>query len=189
MSTLNSSLVFQNAYQLSSILDKHPSLSLSLKIRGSTDRLFSYTVSTIRQLIQCSNQKSSYQHMLLPDLYTFIRHVYLQCRLTPTVLVIALIYLLRLKKNLHSHARGEYDTPYKFFLASVMVSSKYIEDCATHGPSIYRIVSPLYIPQELNAMERSFLGVLKFDLYVDIVDLYNFVDKRQEVLGLELGLK
>ncbi|KAI7868014.1 cyclin domain-containing protein [Spinellus fusiger] len=155
------SLVFHNVCQLSNILDRNPLLSLSLKIQGGPDKLLSYTAYTIQHLIKCSNFQSSYQHMLLPNLNAFIFHIYRQCHLTPTVFVIALIYLRRLKKNLNSHARGEYDTHYKFFLAAVIVASKYTEDCVTHAPSIYRIVSPLYIPQELNAMERSFLSVLQ----------------------------
>lgn len=60
----------------------------------------------------------------------------------------------------------EYDTPYKLFLAAMIVATKYIEDYASHAVSIYRIVAPLYTSRELNEMERSFLGVLKVTTYI-----------------------
>ena len=59
----------------------------------------------------------------------------------------------------------EYDTPYKLFLASMIVATKYIEDYKSHASSIYKIVSPLYSSKDLNEMERSFLGVLKVFVY------------------------
>lgn len=135
--------------------------SPTLTFRSSPEPLISYMVSNIDDLVQCSKEAVYYQHMLLPSLPTFIKLVYQKCRLTPTVLVIGLIYLERLKKNLPQEAQGEYDTPYKLFLAAMIVATKYIEDYSSHALSIYKIVSPLYTSRELNEMERSFLGVLK----------------------------
>ncbi|CAO3611386.1 unnamed protein product [Mucor fragilis] len=160
--------------------------SPTLTFRSSPEPLLSYMVSNIDDLVQCSKERRYYQHMLLPDLPTFIKLVYQKCHLTPTVLVIGLIYLERLKKNLPDQAQGEYDTPYKLFLAAMIVATKYIEDYASHAVSIYRIVAPLYTSRELNEMERSFLGVLKFDLYVDISEMDRFVEEHQESLELEL---
>lgn len=135
--------------------------SPTLTFRSSPEPLLSYMVSNIDDLVQCSKERRYYQHMLLPELPKFIKLVYQKCRLTPTVLVIGLIYLQRLKKNLPEQSQGEYDTPYKLFLAAMIVATKYIEDYSSHALSIYRIVAPLYTARELNEMERSFLGVLK----------------------------
>ncbi|KAI9260856.1 cyclin domain-containing protein [Helicostylum pulchrum] len=135
--------------------------SPTLTFRSSPEPLLSYMVSNIDDLVQCSKERRYYQHLLLPELPIFIKLVYQKCRLTPTVLVIGLIYLERLKKNLPDQAQGEYDTPYKLFLAAMIVATKYIEDYSSHALSIYKIVSPLYTSRELNEMERSFLGVLK----------------------------
>lgn len=146
------------------------STSPTLKFRSSPEPLLSYMVSNIDELIECSKERRYYQHMLLPELPTFIKLVYQKCRLTPTVLVIGLIYLERLKKNLPDQAQGEYDTPYKLFLATMIVATKYIEDYTSHAVSIYRIVSPLYAKRELNEMERSFLGVLKVNKMINYVE-------------------
>ncbi|KAI8094264.1 cyclin domain-containing protein [Thamnidium elegans] len=155
--------------------------SPTLTFRSSPEPLLSYMVSNIDDLVQCSKERRYYQHLLLPELPTFIKLVYQKCRLTPTVLVIGLIYLERLKKNLPDQAQGEYDTPYKLFLAAMIVATKYIEDYSSHALSIYKIVSPLYTSRELNEMERSFLGVLKFDLYVDITEMDRFVEEHQSI--------
>ncbi|KAI8981839.1 cyclin domain-containing protein [Mycotypha africana] len=128
---------------------------------SSPKPLLSYMVSNIDHLVQCSKERIYYQHLLLPELSTFIHTVYKKCKLSPTVLVIGLIYLERLKKNLPPQAQGEYDTPYKLFLAAIIIATKYIEDYNSHAVVIYKVVSALYSTKELNEMERSFLGVLK----------------------------
>ncbi|KAF7732307.1 hypothetical protein EC973_005203 [Apophysomyces ossiformis] len=173
-------------HQFSTILHNDPSLSPSLKVRHSPDPLLSYTVSNIHNLVLCSKEQRYYHHRLLPGLPSFVRHIYFRCRLTPSVLVVALIYLERLKRNLPSQAQGEYDTHYKLFLAAVLVASKFLEDCNTHAASIFKAVSPVYTPRELKEMERSFLGVLKFDLYVDLMEMYQYIYDHQDALGLEL---
>ncbi|KAI9470841.1 MAG: hypothetical protein EXX96DRAFT_611992 [Benjaminiella poitrasii] len=159
----------------------------SLTFRSSPEPLLSYMVSNIDDLVQCSKERRYYQHMLLPDLPTFIKIIYKKCQLTPTVLVIGLIYLERLKRNLPDEAQGEYDTPYKLFLAAMIVATKYVEDDVSYATSIYRIVLPLYSKKELNEMERSFLNVLKFDLYIDVSEMDRFVYEHQETLELELS--
>ncbi|KAG0174983.1 hypothetical protein DFQ28_003435 [Apophysomyces sp. BC1034] len=179
---------FSDAHQFSSILHSDPSLSPSLKVRDTPDPLLSYTVSNIHNLVLCSEERRHYHHKLLPNLPSFVRHIYFRCRLTPSVLVVALIYLERLKRNLPSQAQGEYDTHYKLFLAAVLIASKFLEDCNTHAASIFKVVSPVYTPRELKEMERSFLGVLKFDLYVDLMEMYKFIYDHQESLELELEI-
>jgi hypothetical protein len=52
----------------------------------------------------------------------------------------------------------EFDTPYKMFIAAVVLASKFVEDTNTMAHSIYRLVAPLYNAKEINEMERSFLG-------------------------------
>jgi hypothetical protein len=92
----------------------------TLTFRSSPEPLLSYMVSNIDDLVQCSKERRYYQHLLLPALPTFIKLVYQKCRLTPTVLVIGLIYLQRLKRNLPEQAQGgEF-----FFLLVVIIDSK-----------------------------------------------------------------
>lgn len=52
----------------------------------------------------------------------------------------------------------EFDTPYKMFIAAVILASKFVEDANTMAHSIYKLVAPLYNARAINEMERSFLG-------------------------------
>ncbi|KAI9026672.1 cyclin domain-containing protein [Phycomyces nitens] len=170
------------------MLDFQLPSSPSLRVKHSPDPLLSYATLNVDTLIKCSKKKTYFQHRLLPDLACFIRHIYFKCHITPTVLVIGLIYLERLKASLPSQSRGEYDTPYKMFLAAVVLASKFADDNNSVTHSVYRFVSPLYSRKELNEMERSFLGVIKFNLYVDLSQVSCFVKEHQDAIELELDL-
>ncbi|CAO3691755.1 unnamed protein product [Rhizopus microsporus] len=138
-----------------------------LTFRSDSEPLFSYITYIARNLVQCSRERIYHQHTLLPSLSKFVKTIFKKCRLSPAVIVVGLIYLDRLKKNLPNGAKGEYDTPYKLFLAAMILATKYIEDHSGHAVHIYRVVSPIYTPRELNEMERSFLNILKVkEIYV-----------------------
>lgn len=142
----------------------------------SFDNLITYTASIVKTLLECSKERIFYQQRLLPTLPVFIRHIIYRCKLEPATLVVAIIYLDRLKQNLPRKSKGgtvtsivfnslyllinliEFDTPYKMFIASAILAAKFIEDSNTIAQSIYRLVSPLYNSKEISEMERSFLG-------------------------------
>ncbi|KAI7904048.1 uncharacterized protein BX663DRAFT_506209 [Cokeromyces recurvatus] len=141
---------------------KNPALSSSVKIgHNNFDNLIAYTAIHVKTLLKCSKERHYYQQRLLPTLPIFIRHIFYHCKLTPTILIIAIIYLGRLKSNLPRKSRGEFDTPYKMFIAAVILASKFAEDSNKIAHSIYRLVAPLYNHKEINEMERSFLGVVQ----------------------------
>ncbi|CAO3641427.1 unnamed protein product [Mucor fragilis] len=141
------------------MLSNNPSLSPSLRVRhNSYDNLIAYTAFNVKTLLECSKERVHYQQRLLPTLPIFVRHVFYHCKLTPTILVVALIYLGRLKNGLPHKSKGEFDTPYKMFIAAVILASKFVEDANTMAHSIYKLVAPLYNAREINEMERSFLG-------------------------------
>lgn len=148
------------------VLLNNPSLSPSIKVRDNNcDNLIAFTAFNVKTLLKCSTERIYYQQKLLPNLKTFIKHVYFHCKLTPTILVVSLIYLNRLKNGLPRQSRGEFDTPYKMFIAAVILASKFIEDSSKIVHSIYKLISPLYNAKEISEMERSFLGVIKVNLY------------------------
>lgn len=89
------------------ILSKNPSLSPSLRAKhNSYDNLILYTASNVKTLLKCSKERLYYQQRLLPSLPIFIRHIFYHCKLTPTILVVALIYLQRLKSGLPRKSTG-----------------------------------------------------------------------------------
>jgi hypothetical protein len=103
-------------------------------------------------------------------------------------MVISLIYLHRLKSKLPSHARGDFDTPFKLFLAAILVASKYTSECGTSLTShaVAKMTNGLYNARDVNLMERSFLGLIKFDLWVDVDEVKEFVELYGETLEVEM---
>ncbi|KAI8637667.1 hypothetical protein BD408DRAFT_424105 [Parasitella parasitica] len=171
------------------ILSNNFSLSPSLWVRhNSFDNLIAYTAFSVKTLLECSKERIHYQQRLLPTLHIFVRHIFYQCKLTPTILVIALIYLGRLKSGLPHKSKGEFDTPYKMFIAAVILASKFVEDMDLKAHSIYKLVAPLYNARDINEMERSFLGVVKYNLFVNLAEVYQFVQDHKDTLELELGV-
>lgn len=88
------------------MLAKNPSLSPSLRVKNSFDNLIAYTAYNVKTLLECSKERHYYQQRLLPTLPVFVRHIFYHCKLTPTILVVALIYLGRLKSGLPSKSKG-----------------------------------------------------------------------------------
>ncbi|KAI9256196.1 cyclin domain-containing protein [Sporodiniella umbellata] len=142
---------------------------------SSINDLILLTASNVKTLLECSKERFRYQHRLLPTLPVFIKHTFYHCHLTPDILIVALVYLNRLKNRLPHQSKGEFDTPYKMFIASIVLASKFTEDSSRMTQSILKFISPLYSLKEVNEMERSFLAVVKFNLFVDLVEVDQFV--------------
>ncbi|KAI8082707.1 uncharacterized protein BX664DRAFT_361011 [Halteromyces radiatus] len=150
--------------------------SPTLDFYHSPEPALSFMVKKIDGLLDCSSKPS--HHHRLPSLQSFVRQVYVKCRLSPSILVIALIYIHRLQQQLPLDSKGDYDTPHKVFLAAVLLACKYNEDSKSLAQAIYRCVSVVYTNLDLNEMERSFLGVVKFDLFVDMKQVTRFIEEH-----------
>lgn len=100
-----------------------------------------------------------------------------------------MIYLLRLKSKLPDHARGGYDTPYRLFLAAVLTSSKYLSETGTGLTSTHVafLTRHLYTPKDINRMERSFLGLLRYDLWVSPDDIQLFITSYGSLIHIDIN--
>ncbi|KAG0210344.1 hypothetical protein BGX28_009396 [Mortierella sp. GBA30] len=118
----------------------------------------------------------------------FLRNICIKAAVTELALVISLIYVDRLKKVLTSMARGDPDTPFKIILSALLVVKKFMEeDCAGLNRLFSKITNGLYTLRDINTMERSFLGLLKFSLFVTEEDVINFIQSHQkELQGLDI---
>jgi hypothetical protein len=158
--------------------------SPTLDFYDSPEPAFSFLVQRIDSLLDCSSAQKTHHQRRLPSLASFVRQVYVKCRLSPAILVIALIYIQRLQHELPIDSKGDYDTPHKVFLAAIILACKFNDDSKSRVQSIYQCVSVVYTNIDVNEMERSFLGVVNYDLYVDIKQLCQFI---QEHPTLELN--
>ncbi|CAO3637850.1 unnamed protein product [Cunninghamella blakesleeana] len=156
--------------------------SPTLDFFNSPEPALTFMAQKIDGLLDCST--SSLQHRkVLPSLSSFVKQVYTKCRLSPSILVIALIYIHRLQQQLPLDSKGDYDTPHKVFLAAMILACKFNEDSKSRVQAIYRCVSVVYTNREVTEMERSFLGVVKYDLYVDLKQVTRFI-KEHPILEL-----
>ncbi|KAK3838471.1 MAG: hypothetical protein JOS17DRAFT_730174 [Linnemannia elongata] len=137
---------------------------------------------------KCLQLSSSAEDANQQGLIHFLRNICVQAAVTELALVISLIYVDRLKKVLSSMARGDPDTPFKIMLSALLVVKKFLdEDCVGLNRLFSRITNGLYTLKDINTMERSFLGLLKYSLFVTEEDVAQFIQCHQkELQGLDI---
>ncbi|KAG0167616.1 hypothetical protein DFQ28_006954 [Apophysomyces sp. BC1034] len=124
----------------------------------------------------------------LPPLNEFIATVFKRSRLPPCVCLVSLIYLQRLKTSLPRHARGDIDTPYRLFLAAILTASKFLSETGSSltSQAIADMVNYVYTPKDVNLMERSFLGLIKYDLFVNVESIKDYLAMYGKMLEMDL---
>ncbi|CAO3616041.1 unnamed protein product [Cunninghamella blakesleeana] len=170
----------------------------------SPEALLSFTTITATSLIPCSKKRSLQQQKInnnnnnnsnqyqlyqqLPPLNEFIATVLHRSQLPPCVCLVSLIYLQRLKMSLPRHARGDVDTPYRLFLAAVLTASKFMSETGTclTSQAITEMTDYVYTPKDVNLMERSFLGLIKYDLFVDVQGIKDYLAMHGKILEMDL---
>lgn len=124
----------------------------------------------------------------LPPLATFIANLFQRSQLPPSVCLVSLIYLQRLKTQLSPLARGDHDTPYRLFIAAIVAASKFMLEPrqSLTSQDVAAMIDHVYTPKEINSMERSFLGLIKFDLFVDIHAIKDYLAMHGTLLEMDL---
>ncbi|KAF9940996.1 hypothetical protein BGZ65_005528 [Modicella reniformis] len=187
-------------------LPEKMSLSIDLSVGGSPcpEALLSLAAGSVLSVLQCPPpppvfRANSLLHPSSPaaaaatttggePLMHFLRNICVKAAVTELALVISLIYVDRLKKVLANMARGDPDTPFKIILSALLVVKKFIEeDCVGLNRMFSNITDGLYSIHDINTMERSFLGLLKFSLYVTDQDVIDFIQSHQrELQGVDI---
>ncbi|KAG0041902.1 hypothetical protein BGZ83_001184 [Gryganskiella cystojenkinii] len=124
---------------------------------------------------------------LQPGLIHFLRTICTQAKVSELALVISLIYVDRLKKVLlTSMARGDPDTPFKIILSALLVVKKFLDEDSFGLNRLFSKIT-LYTLSDINTMERSFLGLLKYSLFVTEEEIAQFLQcHEQELHGLDI---
>ncbi|CAG8445071.1 10719_t:CDS:2 [Ambispora leptoticha] len=158
-------------------------MSCSIMLGGG-EALMSFTAGSCDSVLQCSQR--SFKNASLPNLLHFIKDITIKSKVSKMTMVVGLIYVHRLKRTLPATARGDFDTPYKIFLSAILVASKYLSDHSLQNRNIADITNGLYSVKDVNTMERSFLGLLKYDLWVDVDEVKNFLDQHRVELDIDV---
>lgn len=154
-----------------------------------------FTTLTAQNLLDCSISKNCRS---LPPLNEFIHDLYSKTTtkrssyrggLPCAVKLFTLIYLLRLKSKLPDNAKGGPDTPYRLFLAAVLTSSKYLSETGTGLTSTHlsALTNSVYTPKDINRMERSFLGLIRYDLWVSTQDIQSFIKLYGDLIQMDIS--
>ncbi|KAJ2306772.1 hypothetical protein IWW55_001293 [Coemansia sp. RSA 2706] len=135
-----------------------------------------------------SNLHSNFAHLAparpsLPSIETFVCSVATTLSATPVVVVTSLIYVERLSARLPQSARGKADTPYRIFLAALLLADKYWSDQAVKVKMLVAATGGLFRHREILAMERALLRILRFDLFVSADQIRDFASK----LGIDIN--
>lgn len=94
----------------------------------------------------------------------------------------------RLKLGLPSHAHGDTDTPYRLFIAAILIASKFLSETGTclTSQAIVVMTNHVYTPKDINQMERSFLGLIKYNLFVNVQSIKEYLDVHGKTLEMDL---
>ncbi|KAI7865619.1 cyclin domain-containing protein [Spinellus fusiger] len=153
--------------------------------------MLAFTTNTATSLLPCT-QKQRLTPILhprhLPPLDEFIATVFERSQLPPCVCLVSLIYLQRLKTSLPRHARGDMDTPYRLFLAAILTASKFLSETGSSltSQAMAEMVDCVYSSKDVNYMERSFLGLIKYDLFVNGEAIRDFLAMHGKSLEMDL---
>ncbi|KAJ2703993.1 hypothetical protein FB645_003649 [Coemansia sp. IMI 203386] len=109
---------------------------------------------------------ASTSRQMLPPIEVFVRSITNTLNTKAAVLVTALIYVERLGKRLPRSATGAPDTPYRVFLAALMLADKFWSDHSVAAKNLVAAAGGAFGQREIAAMERAMLKLLGFNLYV-----------------------
>ncbi|KAJ2517715.1 hypothetical protein H4217_003783 [Coemansia sp. RSA 1939] len=102
----------------------------------------------------------------LPTIEAFILNITTALDIKTAVLVTALIYVERLSQRLPESATGTADTPYRIFLASLLLADKFWSDSAVPVKSLVAATGGVFAHREIASMERAMIKLLGFNLFV-----------------------
>jgi hypothetical protein len=119
----------------------------------------------------------------LPSIEEFIERLVTASNVQVPTLMSSLVYLRRLKSRLQPMAKGLRCTTHRIFLAALILSAKYLNDCSPKNKhwANYSVCSTTaytfgFSRTEVNLMEKQLLFLLDWDLRITEDDLYRELD-------------
>lgn len=106
----------------------------------------------------------------LPPLREFITNLVRKSHLHTGTFLATLVYLERLRKKLHSVAKGMPCTCHRVFLSTLIVTAKYVNDTSPKNRHWARY-SSVFSVAEVNLMEKQLLVLLDFHLSISMDEL------------------
>ncbi|KAJ2742321.1 hypothetical protein GGI20_004564 [Coemansia sp. BCRC 34301] len=172
-------------------------LGLAPASAGGQSKLLYTTVRSLKSLMRTTDRQPQQQYLqaggggglrsnfahiiqqqpLLPSIEAFVCSVTASLKIKMAVLVTALIYVEQLRKHLPNTATGSADTPYRIFLASLLLADKFWSDHSVQIKNLVAAAGGVFSMREISAMERALLKLLKFNLYVSADEIRTHAQK------------
>ncbi|KAG2171514.1 hypothetical protein INT43_008240 [Umbelopsis isabellina] len=106
----------------------------------------------------------------IPPLDEFIRHVVKRSNVQTGTLLASLVYTARLQRKLVAVAKGLACTCHRIFLATLIVTAKYLNDTSPKNKHWARYAVIFSVP-EINLMEKQLLFLLEYNLRISQTEL------------------
>lgn len=114
---------------------------------------------------------------------SYIFSMVLKIPTNPIVLVIAIMYVEKLKKA-YPKAKGESGCTHRLFFVALMIAHKYLSHTNRVDTFPFKLdwhaQSTAFSKEELDRMEFEFLTFLKFRIFISVQDFWYFLDNLQE---------
>ncbi|RKP36763.1 hypothetical protein BJ085DRAFT_2763, partial [Dimargaris cristalligena] len=115
----------------------------------------------------------------LPPLIPFVKYLVSECHITNATLLHAIVYTRRLHARLPQGALAQPGSAHRIFVAALLLANKYVEDTSSLTPQ--KLSNTLMhcmwwaFPEEIARIERAFLKLMDFQLYVSDKDMTDFI--------------
>ncbi|ORX96622.1 hypothetical protein K493DRAFT_350655 [Basidiobolus meristosporus CBS 931.73] len=142
--------------------------------------LINFTAESMCGLLKTKDRPLT--QLSLPELLLFIERVAERSRIDAVTGIVALIYVYRLKAKLPRTAQGEYGTSHRIFLASLLVASKFLYGEWGLSSRAVADISGAFSNSQVNRMELEFLRLLDYDVWVNDVEIKEFLENYKSEL-------
>ncbi|KAI8054306.1 hypothetical protein BDF22DRAFT_607284, partial [Syncephalis plumigaleata] len=121
------------------------------------------------ELLPCSSRTANDPQ--LPPMLEFVRQVAERSRMRPAALAVTLVYIQRLKPCLPQGSRGDFDAPYRIFVAAALTASKFLIDNGMRNETMSRATRGVFTARDVSRAERTFLRLVNYRLWVEPSEL------------------
>jgi hypothetical protein len=146
------------------ILPKQPSKIRKNQLIGNYSLTIDFSGRYIQMLFCCDPSPSDTfaNRITLP---LFLQNIMNRTKITTNTLVTSFFYLYRLKQ-FHPRCQGSQGSGHRLFMAATILASKYMCDDTFDNTAWATVSSGIFKLDEINSMEKEFLEILNFNLFI-----------------------